>query len=295
MFGFLKEKINKVFSSISSKFGSIFNITKIDESTLSELKKILIEADFGSAFAQQVVSKVEQEAKVGKITDGKDLKLLLRSLLQSYFQDCEYQNDAQIFLLVGINGTGKTTFAAKLANRLKKEGKKVLLVAADTFRAAAVEQLKDWAHKIGVEVVIGKENSDPASIIFTGCQKFKDEAYDILIVDTAGRLQTKSNLMQELSKVKKVISKQLPDKNISTLQTIDSMLGQNSFDQAKVFNEATQMSGVVLTKFDGTGKGGIIFRIISELGVPVAYVSYGESLDSFDKFNKDFYLNKIFE
>lgn len=289
MFGFLKDKINKIFSAISSRMGSLFSLTSVDEKSLDELQKILTEADFGYSFSRKIIEKLKSKSG---LSSGSDLKNELRSILNEALGECKFSSEGSIFLLVGINGTGKTTFCAKLANYYKKQGKKVLLVAADTFRAAAVEQLKMWAQNIGIDIVTS-QSQDPAAVVFEGAQKFKAGGYDILIVDTAGRLQTKSNLMAELSKIKKVLSKQLPENNVVTLQTIDSMLGQNSFDQARVFNEATKVDGIVLTKFDGTGKGGIIFKICDEIKVPVAYISYAETIDSFDKFDSEFYLDKI--
>jgi len=200
---------------------------------------------------------------------------------------------SRIHVLVGINGSGKTTFAGKLAHFYKQQGKKVLLVAADTFRAAAPEQLAQWSERSGVGIVLGKQNQDPASVVFAGCERFKQELFDILIIDTAGRLQTKANLMNELAKIKRTIDKQLPNEPINVLLTIDSMLGQNSFEQAKIFKESTQVNGIVLTKMDGTGKGGIVFGIAQELGIPVAYVAFGEQADQFAPFNAENYVEEL--
>ena len=195
---------------------------------------------------------------------------------------------------MGINGSGKTTFAAKLASHLKGLNKKVLLVAADTFRAAATEQLQSWGDRLSVEVVTGKENQDPASVVYAGCEAYKQGNYDALIIDTAGRLQTKVNLMKELEKIRKILSKQLPDKKIATLLTVDAMLGQNSFDQAKLFKESTNVNGIVLTKMDGTGKGGIVFSITEQLKIPIAYISFGEQPDQLAHFDSEAYLKELF-
>jgi len=200
---------------------------------------------------------------------------------------------ADLFLLVGINGSGKTTFASKLANYYKRQHKKVLFVAADTFRAAAVEQLSEWAVKLGVDIVHGSANQDPAAVVYQGCEKFKHENYDVLIIDTAGRLQTKTNLMQELGKIKRVIGKVLPDKDILTLLTLDAMLGQNSLVQAQVFNEVVSLSGVVLTKMDGTGKGGIVLAVAQQLRLPVVFISCGERVDDLKLFDSQEYVTNL--
>ena len=221
-----------------------------------------------------------------------------------------------IILLVGVNGSGKTTLAAKLAYQAKREnpstpfdcaqdrlrqssglgtGKKVLLVAADTFRAAAQEQLAGWAHKLGVDIVTGSQNQDPASVVFAGCKKFKDENYQTLIIDTAGRLQTKTNLMKELEKIKRIITQQLPNLPVTTLLTIDAMIGQNSLEQARIFHESTSVSGLALTKMDGTGKGGIIFTIAAELNLPILLVSFGESPEQLKYFDAQEYVQALLD
>jgi len=196
-------------------------------------------------------------------------------------------------MLAGINGSGKTTFAGKFANKLISDGKKPLLVAGDTFRAAATQQLLEWGKRVGVEVFVGKDNQDPASVIFDACSKFSSENYDHLVIDTAGRVQTKINLMNELKKMRSIINKKLPGEDINTWLTIDSMLGQNSFTQAKVFHEATSINGLILTKMDGTGKGGIVFSITKELGLPILYVTFGEKLEDLKSFNPKEYIANL--
>jgi len=207
----------------------------------------------------------------------------------------QFEKLKSAILFVGINGGGKTTAIAKMANQLKSDGKKVLLAAADTFRAAATEQLEEWAVRVGVDIVIGKEKQDPASVVYQACEKFKNENYDYLIVDTAGRLQTKINLMNELAKLKRVIEKILGADRVTMLLTVDAMLGQNSFEQARIFNESAHLDGIVLTKMDGTGKGGIVFAIVQELKIPVAYITFGENLEAIKRFDAQEYVKDLLE
>jgi len=247
MFGFLKKKLQKIYNSFTTKIHSLFTKTTVDEETLKELETILIAADAGVATTKKIIKNLRAQILSGTIKEGQDLHKALAAQLNKTLEAKQFEKKSNIFLLVGINGSGKTTFAAKLANQLKNDGKKVLLVAADTFRAAAVEQLTDWAKKINVAIEIGKPEQDPASVVFTACQRYKSENFDALIIDTAGRLQTKTNLMKELEKIKKIITRHLPDTSINTLLTIDAMLGQNSLQQARVFHESTQLDGIILT------------------------------------------------
>lgn len=293
MFGFIKDAFKKIYDTVTTGLSGLFSKNKIDKETLIELEKILITADTGSRTTKQIVSKLETEFQAGKIEKGPDLKLALSHELKEILDFKKYNPQADIYLLVGINGSGKTTFASKLANWLKNQQKKILLVAGDTFRAAATEQLKTWAQRLSMDIVIGNENQDPGAVVYSGCEKFKTGNYDCLIIDTAGRLQTKVNLMKELEKIRKIITKQLAHKIVSTLLTVDAMLGQNSFDQAKIFHESTNLDGIVLTKMDGTGKGGIVFSISQELKIPVAFISFGEQPDQIDLFNPDQYIDNL--
>lgn len=290
MFNFLKTTLQKIYSTITSPLQKLFGRAHVDDQTFAELERILIEADTGLATSKAIVKNLKNK----KIEAGSDLKQALSAELLNLLQEQTFTNfNAPVILLVGINGSGKTTCAGKLAYRYAQNNKKVLLVAADTFRAAAPEQLKAWAEKIGVDIFIGAPNAEPASVVFQGCKKFIDEQYDHIIIDTAGRLQTKVNLMNELAKIRRIINKQLPEAPICTLLTIDSMLGQNSFEQAKLFHECTPLDGIILTKMDGTGKGGIAFAIEQTLHIPIAYISSGESLDAFSPFNAQQYVATI--
>lgn len=293
MFNFFKKTLSNIYNHFTNKIGALFKSNKIDQDTLNELEKILITSDTGVSTTKIIVDKIKDEFKNGNIKSGTDLRDVLAQELKGILTKNSYDSDVDIYLLVGINGSGKTTFAGKLSSFLKYKNKKVLLVAADTFRAAAREQLGKIAQKLDVDIIEGQEGQDPASVVYLGCQEYKKGNYDSLIIDTAGRLQTKTNLMKELEKIKKTINKQLPDKKISVLLTIDSMLGQNSLDQAKIFNESTVLNGIILTKMDGTGKGGIVFAITRELNIPIAFISFGEKLDEVKLFNAQEYVDEL--
>ena len=295
MFNFIKSTFKKIYTQFTQAIGELFSRKTIDENSLKELELILINADTGIQTTQVIIQNLRKQYESGKIAAGSELKKALEIELLSLLITPHQQklSSSSIYLLVGINGSGKTTFASKLAHHFIADKKRVLLVAGDTFRAAATQQLAVWAQQIGADIVIGKENQDPASVVFMGCQKFKDEGYDILIIDTAGRLQTKINLMHELEKIKRTVNKQLPAYQLSCLLTIDSMLGQNSFEQAKLFHESTQVDGIVLTKMDGTGKGGIVFSISRELKIPISHVSFGESLQQFQLFDPHQYVRDL--
>jgi fused signal recognition particle receptor len=293
MFSFIKSTLSKIYNQFTSKVSSLFESPKLDEQTLKELELLLISSDAGVKTTRSIIQNLRVQFQQGKIDKGSDLKKALEEQLLNILQKKSESPSCSLFLLVGINGSGKTTFAGKLAHMLAQQNKKVLLVAGDTFRAAATEQLSKWAERTHTHIIVGKEGQDPASVVFTGCQKFKAGTFNALIIDTAGRLQTKVNLMKELEKIRTVISKQLPDTRICTLLTIDSMLGQNSLEQAKLFHESTQLDGIVLTKMDGTGKGGIVFAITQELGVPIAYITHGEQLDNIKPFDAQEYVHQL--
>lgn len=292
MFNFIKNTLQKIYSQFSAKLGSLFSKSTIDEATLKELEIILLSSDTGVKTTQKIIETVRKN----NINKGEDLYYSLQSILLKTLTDLPKQKDTcSVFLLVGINGSGKTTFTAKLAHSFTKQGKKVLLVAADTFRVAAPEQLKAWADQIGTDIELGQPNQDPASVVFKGCERFITEQYDILIIDTAGRLQTKTNLMHELEKIKRTINKKITNLEIQTLLTIDSLIGQNSLEQAKLFLECTQVNGIVLTKMDGTGKGGIVFAIATELNIPVRYITFGEQLDQLKVFDPKEYVKELLD
>ncbi len=293
MFSFIKKAFTTIYEQVTGKLRTLFHRTTVDEDTLKELERILIEADTGIHTTRTLLDELRKEAANGSLRTGEDLENALQTNLEKLLAVHPYDPNADVYLLVGINGSGKTTFASKLASHLQSQGKKVLLVAADTFRAAATEQLQTWATRLSIDLIAGKSEQDPASVVFTGCEEYKKGGYQSLIIDTAGRLQSKVNLMKELEKLRKILSKQLPDAKVTTLLTIDSMLGQNSFDQAKLFKESTDVTGIVLTKMDGTGKGGIVFSITEQLKIPIAYISFGEKVDQLALFDSEAYLKEL--
>ena len=315
LFKFLKEKILKKDKTVQDKYvtgldKSRTNFTsklkslskkyqKINEEYFEELEQILIEADVGVNLTMEVIDQVRDDATAKGITNPDEInELLVDKMFVSYAQQGEnIVNEIQfakegptVLLVVGVNGVGKTTTIAKLAYRYQKQGKKVLLIAGDTFRAGATEQLTIWAQRLGCEIVTGKENQDPASVAYDGCVKAKKDHIDLVICDTAGRLQNKANLMNELAKMKRVIAKEIPSAPHEIFLIIDANTGQNGVIQAKAFKECTSLTGVVITKMDGTSKGGIILAIRDELGVPVRFIGLGEKMEDLEEFDLDQYL-----
>lgn len=294
MFNFIKKSLHSIYNSFTTKINTLFAQSSLDEATLNELEKLLISADTGFATTQSIMSTIKKAFTQKQIHEGKELKTILEQELLKKLTPYETpQAEKIVYLLVGINGSGKTTFAGRFAAQQLLQGKKPLLVAGDTFRAAASAQLNQWAQKSNIDIVLGKENQDPGSVIFNACQQFSTSDYNVLIIDTAGRLQTKSNLMQELAKIKRIIERQLPNYPLITLLTIDAMLGQNSFEQARLFHECTTINGIVLTKMDGTGKGGIVFAINESLKIPVAYISSGEGIEAISLFDPISYVHNL--
>ncbi len=271
---------------------------KIDDEYFEELEQILLLSDVGVDTALNIVEATRQEAKLKGINEPSAInEVLVDKMFIAYANndivDTEIQFDKDgltIVMVVGVNGVGKTTSIAKICHRYKKEGKKVLLAAADTFRAGAVTQLQIWADRVGVDIVVGKENADPSSVVYDGVSKAKNEGYDLLICDTAGRVQTKQNLMDELSKMNRIINKVAGHEANDVLLIIDATTGQNGVLQAKAFFDAVAVTGIVLTKMDSTSKGGIILAIKDELNIPVKFVCFGEQLDDIQEFDLDNYL-----
>ena len=294
-----QEGLAKSRKNFSSKLNSLSERYKtVNQDYFDELEQILIESDAGISFTLNVIEEVLNQSKREHITEPKKInEILVDKMFVGYAEKGDIQNDVvfkkdgpTVLLVVGVNGVGKTTTIAKLAYRYINMGKKVLLVAADTFRAGAFEQLTTWAQRLGIDIVTGKPESDPASVAYDGVKKAKQDNIDLVIVDTAGRLQTKNNLMLELAKIKRVMGKEIEDAPHETFLIIDATTGQNGVVQAKAFKEVTDLSGIVITKMDGTSKGGIILAIRDELGVPVRFIGLGEKMDDLEEFDLDKYL-----
>ena len=291
--------LEKSRRNFSSKLNDLANRYKtVNQDYFEELEQILIESDVGVSLAIKIIEEVLERSDAENITDPKTInEILVDRMFLGYASKGDVVNEIQfrddgptVLLVVGVNGVGKTTTIAKLAYRYINKGKKVMLVAADTFRAGAKEQLTIWAERLGIDIVTGKNEADPASVAYDGMKKAKENNVDLVIVDTAGRLQTKANLMNELAKIKRVMSKEIPEAPHDTFLIIDATTGQNGVVQAKAFAEVTNLTGVVVTKMDGTSKGGIILAIRDELGVPVRFIGLGEKMDDLEEFDLDNYL-----
>ena len=290
----LKQGLNKTKESFDSKINNVFsNFRKVDEDFLDELEEVLILSDMGMDTSQKIVNNLRKRIKRENIKEQEDVKQALREEIESIFDDVDnslkLDTKPSVILVVGVNGVGKTTSIGKIANRLKKEGKSVVIAAADTFRAAAVEQLEIWANRANCEIVKKEEGHDPASVVYEAIKKTKEQNADVLIVDTAGRLHNKKYLMDELRKIKKVIEREMEGCDKEVLLVIDSTTGQNAINQVKAFKEETEVTGLVLTKLDGTAKGGVVVGIVEENKIPVKFIGVGEQIDDMEIFNsKDF-------
>lgn len=274
-------------------------IKKVDENLLEELEEKLIMSDVGMTATDEIIEELRYRIKQDKIIESDKvveiLKEQLEKILTKEDNKLNLETSPAAILMVGVNGAGKTTSIGKIANRLKLQGKKVLVVAADTYRAAAVEQVEEWAKRANVDIIKGQENADPSSVIFTGCKKAKDEHYDVVICDTAGRLQSKKSLMDELEKMNKVIDRELPNSSKETLLVLDGSTGQNAISQLKAFKEATGVTGVIITKLDGTSKGGVIIKLAKDENVAIKFIGIGEKIDDMEEFNARDFVNAIIE
>ena len=274
-------------------------ITKVDENLLEELEEKLIMSDVGMTATDEIMQELKTRIKQDKIVDSQKvieiLKEQLEKILTKENNKINLEKSPAAILMVGVNGAGKTISIGKIANRLRLQGKKVLVVAADTYRAAAVEQVEEWAKRANVDIIKGQENADPSSVIFMGCKKAKDENYDVVICDTAGRLQSKKSLMDELEKMNKVIDRELPNSSKETLLVLDGSTGQNAISQLKAFREATGVTGVIITKLDGTSKGGVIIKLAKDENVAIKFIGIGEKIDDMEEFNARDFVNAIIE
>lgn len=298
-FSKLKEGLTKTRQGFVAKIENLVSIgKKIDEELYEELEELLIQADVGVNTAVQLVEDLRKEVKTRKIEDSQELKGVLKELISGIMGNEEFslnlQSQPAVIIVVGVNGVGKTTTIGKLAYNFKAEGKKVLMAAGDTFRAAAIDQLEIWGSRVGCEVIKHKEGADPAAVVFDAIQAAKARGTDVLIVDTAGRLHTKVNLMEELKKVFRVITRELPEAPNEVLLVLDATTGQNAISQAKLFGQACGTTGIVLTKLDGTAKGGVVIGIKSELDISVKYIGIGEQIDDLKEFSPQEFVDALF-
>ena len=294
----LKNGLNKTKTSFDEKINNVFsNFRKVDEEFLDELEEVLIMSDIGMDTSIKIISNLRERMKKEKIQDEEDVKQSLREEMQKILDvtdiSLHLNTKPSVILVVGVNGVGKTTSIGKMANRLAKDGKKVVVAAADTFRAAAVEQLEIWANRAGATVVKRDEGVDPASVVYDAIKQTKELGADILIVDTAGRLHNKKYLMDELNKIQKVINKEMADADKEVLLVIDGTTGQNAISQVKAFKQEADITGIVLTKLDGTAKGGVVIGIVEENQIPVKFIGVGEQIDDMEIFNSEDFVKAI--
>ncbi len=299
-FSRLKEGLTKTRNNIVHGIDAVFSgFSSIDDDFYEELEEILIMGDIGVFAATEIIDRLKKQVKEQHIKEPAACKEFLIESIKEQIQvgetEYEFENTQSVVLVIGVNGVGKTTTVGKLAGKLKEQNKKVLLAAADTFRAAAGEQLTEWAHRAGVDMIGGAEGSDPASVIFDTVTAAKARNVDVLLCDTAGRLHNKKNLMEELKKINRIIDREFPGVHRENLIVLDGTTGQNALAQARQFSEVTDLTGIILTKMDGTAKGGIAIAIQSELKVPVKYIGVGEKIEDLQKFDPEEFVNALFD
>lgn len=299
-FGRLKQGLAKTRDNIVQGIDNVFNgFTSIDEDFYEELEEILIMGDIGVNATTEIIDRLRTQVKELHIKEPVECKQLLIDSIKEQMKVGEtaydFEHKQSVVLVIGVNGVGKTTSVGKLAGKLKDDGKKVLIAAADTFRAAAGEQLAEWANRAGVDIINGTEGADPASVIYDAVHAAKARNVDVLLCDTAGRLHNKKNLMAELKKINKIIDKEFPQVHRENLVVLDGTTGQNAMQQAREFGEVADLTGIILTKMDGTAKGGIAVAIQSELNVPVKYIGVGETIEDLQKFDSDEFVNALFD
>ena len=295
----LAEGLSKTRNNIVAGIDAVFHgFSSIDDDFYDEIEEILVMGDIGINATTSIIQNLKQKVKEQHIKEPSECKELLINSIKEQMRVEEtayrFEHEKSVVLVIGVNGVGKTTSVGKLAGKLKDQGKKVVLGAADTFRAAASEQLTEWANRAGVDIIYGGEGADPAAVVYDAVAAAKARKADVLLCDTAGRLHNKKNLMEELRKINKIIDREYPDAFKETLIVLDGTTGQNALEQARQFKEVTDVTGIVLTKLDGTAKGGIAVAIQSELGVPVKYIGVGESIDDLQKFDSDEFVNALF-
>ncbi len=299
-FGRLVQGLTKTRNNIAHGIDAIFSgFSSIDDDFYEELEEILIMADIGINTTTAIIEDLREKVKENKIKEPEECRVLLMNSMKEQMKleenAYDFENRKSVVLLIGVNGVGKTTSVGKLAGQMKDQGKKVMVAAADTFRAAAIEQLTEWAHRANVEIIAQKEGSDPAAVIYDAVTAAKARNVDVLLCDTAGRLHNKKNLMEELRKIDRVIEREYPEAYRETLVVLDGTTGQNALVQAKEFSEVANITGIVLTKLDGTAKGGIAIAIQAELGIPVKYIGIGEKIDDLQRFHAEEFVDALFQ
>ena len=294
----LKEGLSKTRNSIVDSFSSVFGASHIDDDFYEELEETFIMADMGYETTEKVIENLKERVKEARIKEPAACKELIINIIRDQMMVDEsaydFEKKKSVILVIGVNGVGKTTTIGKLAAQYKKSGKKVLIAAADTFRAAAIDQLKTWADRAGVEMISHNEGADPAAVVYDAVSAAKARNTDILLIDTAGRLHNKKNLMDELAKMRRIISRDYPDANVESLIVLDGTTGQNALEQARQFSNVTEIDGLVITKLDGTAKGGIAIAIQAELNVPVKFIGIGEKIDDLQRFDPSAYVEALF-
>lgn len=301
--GFFGKLINGLSKTRDNFIGGIDNIfsgfSKIDDDFYEELEEVMIMADLGMDTTEKIIEDLQEKVKGEKIKEPAACKELLIETIKEQMKveesDYDFENRKSVVLLIGVNGVGKTTSVGKLAGQMKAKGKKVIVAAADTFRAAAIDQLNEWANRAGVDIIAGQEGGDPASVVYDAVSAAKARDADVLICDTAGRLHNKKNLMEELKKINRIIEREYPEAYRETFVVLDGTTGQNALAQARQFNEAADITGIILTKLDGTAKGGIAIAIQSQMNIPVKFIGIGEQMDDLQRFDADSFVNALFE
>jgi fused signal recognition particle receptor len=299
LFEKLKQGLKKSKDTVLGQVNNIFKaFVKVDEDLLEELEEILIASDAGTATAGEIITKLRDEIKERRISDGEEAKAVLQEIIAGIIGENEsLKLDSQpaVILVIGVNGAGKTTSIGKIAKILKREKKTVTVAAADTFRAAASEQLEVWTQRAGVDIIKHQEGSDPAAVVFDAIQSAKSKKTDVLIVDTAGRLHNKKNLMDELAKISRVINREIPGASIETLLVLDATTGQNAVNQAREFKNSADITGIILTKLDSSSKGGVVISVRRELGIPIKFIGVGEAIDDLESFDAQEFARALFE
>ena len=300
LFDKFRKGLEKTRIQIAERTTDVMKIfKKVDEALFEELEEVLIMSDVGFETSSDIIERLRQKAREERITESEDLKSALQEIISDILgedeEEFEIRTSPAVILVIGVNGVGKTTSIAKLAHLYKEQGKKVILAAADTFRAAAIDQLQIWADRVGVDIIKQQEGSDPASVVYDAISATKARNADVLICDTAGRLHNKKNLMEELSKIHKIIDRELPDAQKESFLVLDATTGQNALSQAKNFGEVSDVTGIVLTKLDGTAKGGIVIAIKAEQNIPVRFIGVGEQMDDLQPFSSKEFAEALFE